>query len=75
MRLVNVTHNPLYKSGENMNSETKLLFEKVIKLLLLGKAYSNENTILTSHSHELDAPADALMDHETLAESEIKTGN
>jgi ATP-dependent metalloprotease len=55
-----------------MNSETKLLFEKEVKLLLLEKAYSNANTILTSHSHELNALADVFMEHETLTESGIK---
>jgi ATP-dependent Zn protease len=55
-----------------MNSETKLLFEKEVKLLLLEKAYSNANTILISHSHELNAlVADVFMEHETLTESEI----
>ncbi|XP_047174737.1 ATP-dependent zinc metalloprotease FTSH 4, mitochondrial-like [Vigna umbellata] len=58
-------------NGRSMSSETRLLIEKEVKQLL-EKAYNNAKTILTTHSKEHHALADALLEHETLTGTQIK---
>ncbi|KAK7270724.1 hypothetical protein RJT34_26095 [Clitoria ternatea] len=65
-----VTHN--YKDrGRSISSETRLLIEKDVKQLL-DKAYTNAKAILTSHSDEHHAIAEALLERETITGREIK---
>ncbi|KAF5931887.1 hypothetical protein HYC85_028058 [Camellia sinensis] len=66
-----VTHNYDDK-GKSMSTETRLLIEKEVKEFL-ERAYNNAKTILTTHSKELHALANALLEHETLTGSQIKT--
>ncbi|KAL7164574.1 hypothetical protein ACSBR2_040470 [Camellia fascicularis] len=66
-----VTHNYDDK-GKSMSTETRLLIEKEVKEFL-ERAYNNAKTILTTHSKELHALANALLKHETLTGSQIKT--
>ncbi|XP_052209803.1 ATP-dependent zinc metalloprotease FTSH 4, mitochondrial [Diospyros lotus] len=63
-----VTHN---YHGKSMSTETRLLIEKEVKDFL-ERAYNNAKTILTTHSKELHALANALLEHETLTGSQIK---
>ncbi|KHN37036.1 ATP-dependent zinc metalloprotease FTSH 4, mitochondrial [Glycine soja] len=66
-----VTHD--YKDdGRSMSSETRLLIEKEVKQFL-ERAYNNAKTILTTHNKELHALANALLEHETLSGTQIKT--
>ncbi|KAJ4833792.1 ATP-dependent zinc metalloprotease FTSH 4, mitochondrial [Turnera subulata] len=65
-----VTHN-YDDNGKSMSTETRLLIEKEVKFLL-ERAYNNAKTILTTHSKELYALANALLEQETLTGSQIK---
>ncbi|QCD99128.1 ATP-dependent metalloprotease [Vigna unguiculata] len=66
-----VTHE--YKdSGKSMSSETRLLIENEVKQLLRS-GYNNAKTILTTHIKELHALANALLEHESLTGTQIKT--
>ncbi|KAK4412625.1 ATP-dependent zinc metalloprotease FTSH 4, mitochondrial [Sesamum alatum] len=63
-----VTHN-YDDNGKNMSTETRLVIEQEIKEFL-ERAYNNVKTILTTHSKELHALANALLEHETLTVSQ-----
>ncbi|KAI3979423.1 hypothetical protein MKX01_001615 [Papaver californicum] len=64
-----VSHN--YKDdGKSMSPETRLLIEKEVKGFL-DRAYNNAKTVLTTHSNELQALANALLEKETLTGSQI----
>ncbi|KAJ6743429.1 ATP-DEPENDENT ZINC METALLOPROTEASE FTSH 4 MITOCHONDRIAL-LIKE [Salix viminalis] len=65
-----VTHN-YDDNGKSMSTETRLLIEKEVKYFL-ERAYNNAKRILTTHSKELHALANALLEHETLSGSQIK---
>ncbi|GAY57635.1 hypothetical protein CUMW_180950 [Citrus unshiu] len=65
-----VTHN-YDDNGKSMSTETRLLIEKEVRNFL-DRAYNNAKTILTMHSKELHALANALLEHETLSGSQIK---
>lgn len=65
-----VTHN-YDDNGKSMSTETRLLIEKEVKEFL-ERAYNNAKTILTTHSNELHALANALLEKETLSGSQIK---
>ncbi|KAI3875635.1 hypothetical protein MKX03_026038 [Papaver bracteatum] len=65
-----VTHN-YDDDGKSMSTKTRLLIEKEVKELL-DRAYSNAKTILTTHSIELHALANALLLKETLTGAQIK---
>ncbi|KAJ8448827.1 hypothetical protein Cgig2_011448 [Carnegiea gigantea] len=58
-------------NGRSMSTETRLLIEQEVKYLLEW-AYNNAKTILTTHSKELHALANALLKDETLTGSQIK---
>lgn len=58
-------------NGRSMSTETRLLIEQEVKFLL-EQAYNNAKTILTTHSKELHALANALLKDETLTGSQIK---
>ncbi|KAM7490546.1 hypothetical protein LguiA_033467 [Lonicera macranthoides] len=65
-----VTHN-YDDNGKSMSTETRLLIEQEVRELL-ERAYNNAKTILTVHHKELQALANALLEHETLSGSQIK---
>ncbi|KAF3571684.1 hypothetical protein F2Q69_00062580 [Brassica cretica] len=65
-----VTHN-YDDNGKSMSTETRLLIEREVKLLL-EKAYNNAKTILTVYNKELHALANALLRNETLSGKQIK---
>ncbi|XP_040998342.1 ATP-dependent zinc metalloprotease FTSH 4, mitochondrial-like isoform X3 [Juglans microcarpa x Juglans regia] len=65
-----VSHN-YDDNGKSMSTETRLLIEKEVRYFL-ERAYNNAKTILTSHSKELHALANALLEHETLTGGQIK---
>ncbi|KAI3979424.1 hypothetical protein MKX01_001616 [Papaver californicum] len=56
--------------GKSMSTKTRLLTEKEMKRFL-DRAYSNAKTILTTHSIELNALANALLLKETLTGDQI----
>ncbi|KAI3892232.1 hypothetical protein MKW92_048660, partial [Papaver armeniacum] len=56
--------------GKSMSTKTRLLIEKEVKWFL-DRAYNNAKTILTTHSIELHALANALLLQETLTGSQI----
>ncbi|XP_010472640.1 PREDICTED: ATP-dependent zinc metalloprotease FTSH 4, mitochondrial [Camelina sativa] len=58
-------------NGKSMSTETRLLIEREVKLLL-EKAYNNAKNILTVYNKELHALANALLQHETLSGKQIK---
>ncbi|KAL2896387.1 ATP-dependent zinc metalloprotease FTSH 4 mitochondrial [Bienertia sinuspersici] len=58
-------------NGRSMSTETRLLIEQEVKYLL-ERAYNNAKTILTTHSKELHALANALLKDETLTGNQIK---
>ncbi|XXG48307.1 hypothetical protein AAC387_Pa02g2796 [Persea americana] len=66
-----VSHN-YNDNGKSMSTETRLLIEKEVRRFL-ERAYNNAKTILTTHSKELHALANALLEHETLTGSQIKS--
>ncbi|XP_050217955.1 ATP-dependent zinc metalloprotease FTSH 4, mitochondrial isoform X1 [Mercurialis annua] len=66
-----VTHN-YDDNGKSMSTETRLLIEQEVKNFL-ERAYNNAKTILTTHSKELHALANALLTHETLTGTQIKS--
>ncbi|RWR73639.1 ATP-dependent zinc metalloprotease FTSH 5, mitochondrial [Cinnamomum micranthum f. kanehirae] len=66
-----VSHN-YDDNGKSMSTETRLLIEKEVRRFL-ESAYNNAKTILTTHSKELHALANALLEHETLSGSQIKS--
>ncbi|CAF2049350.1 unnamed protein product [Brassica napus] len=65
-----VTHN-YDDNGKSMSTETRLLIESEVRLLL-EKAYNNAKTILTVYNKELHALANALLRNETLSGKQIK---
>ncbi|RDX86752.1 ATP-dependent zinc metalloprotease FTSH 4, mitochondrial, partial [Mucuna pruriens] len=66
-----VTHD-YNDDGRSMSSETRLVIEKEVKEFL-ERAYTNAKTILTTHNKELHALANALLEHETLTGTQIKS--
>ncbi|KAL0447391.1 UNVERIFIED_CONTAM: ATP-dependent zinc metalloprotease FTSH 5, mitochondrial [Sesamum latifolium] len=66
-----VTHN-YADDGKSMSIETRLLIEREVKEFL-ERAYNNAKHILTTHNKELHALANALLEHETLTGTQIKT--
>ncbi|RWR72581.1 Peptidase M41 [Cinnamomum micranthum f. kanehirae] len=66
-----VSHN-YDDNGKSMSTETRLLIEKEVRQFL-ERAYNNAKTILTIHSKELHALANALLEQETLSGSQIKS--
>ncbi|XP_072955241.1 ATP-dependent zinc metalloprotease FTSH 5, mitochondrial-like isoform X1 [Typha angustifolia] len=64
-----VSHN-YDDNGKSMSMETRLLIEKEVKDFL-ERAYNNAKTILTTHSNEHHALANALIEHETLSGAQI----
>ncbi|XP_010262088.1 PREDICTED: ATP-dependent zinc metalloprotease FTSH 5, mitochondrial [Nelumbo nucifera] len=58
-------------NGKSMSTETRLLIEKEVREFV-ERAYNNAKSILTTHSKELHALANALLEHETLTGSQIK---
>lgn len=66
-----VSHN-YDDNGKSMSTETRLLIEKEVQRFL-DRAYNNAKTILTTHNRELHTLANALLQHETLTGSQIKT--
>ncbi|KAL6005949.1 ATP-dependent zinc metalloprotease FTSH 5, mitochondrial [Asimina triloba] len=66
-----VSHN-YDDNGKSMSTETRLIIEKEVRRFL-ESAYNNAKTILTTHSKELHALANALLEHETLTGSQIKS--
>ncbi|KAL0447389.1 UNVERIFIED_CONTAM: ATP-dependent zinc metalloprotease FTSH 4, mitochondrial [Sesamum latifolium] len=66
-----VTHN-YDDDGKSMSIETRLLIEREVKEFL-ERAYNNAKHILTTHNKELHALASALLEHETLTGTQIKT--
>ncbi|RZC52969.1 hypothetical protein C5167_021402 [Papaver somniferum] len=66
-----VTH--IYEDdGKSISPETRLLIENEVKWFL-DRAYNNAKTILTTHSNELYALANALLVKETLTGAQINS--
>ncbi|KAK9102570.1 hypothetical protein Sjap_019824 [Stephania japonica] len=59
-------------NGKSMSTETRLLIEEEVKVFL-DRAYNNAKTILTTHSKELYALANALLEQETMTGNQIMT--
>ncbi|KAI4380276.1 hypothetical protein MLD38_006485 [Melastoma candidum] len=66
-----VTHN-YSDTAKSMSTETRLIIEKEVQKLI-DRAYNNAKKILTDHSWEHYALANALLQHEILSGSQIKT--
>ncbi|KAB2619571.1 ATP-dependent zinc metalloprotease FTSH 4 [Pyrus ussuriensis x Pyrus communis] len=66
-----VSHN-YDDNGKSMSTETRLLIEEEVKYLL-ERAYDNAKGILTEHSKEHYALANALLEEETLTGTQIKS--
>ncbi|XP_058073973.1 ATP-dependent zinc metalloprotease FTSH 5, mitochondrial-like isoform X1 [Magnolia sinica] len=66
-----VSHN-YNDNGKSMSTETRLIIEKEVRRFL-ERAYNNAKAILTTHSKELHALANALLEQETLTGSQIKS--
>ncbi|XP_026451965.1 ATP-dependent zinc metalloprotease FTSH 4, mitochondrial-like [Papaver somniferum] len=58
-------------NGRSMSTETRLLIEEEVRGFL-DRAYNNAKTILTTHSEELHALANALLNKEILTGTQIK---
>ncbi|KAK9714677.1 hypothetical protein RND81_06G111500 [Saponaria officinalis] len=58
-------------NGRSMSTETRLLIEQEVRVLL-ERAYNNAKTILVTHNKELHALADSLLKNETLTGAQIK---
>ncbi|KAK9699753.1 hypothetical protein RND81_08G194000 [Saponaria officinalis] len=58
-------------NGRSMSTETRLLIEQEVRVLL-ESAYNNAKTILVTHNKELHALADSLLKNETLTGAQIK---
>ncbi|KAF2566851.1 hypothetical protein F2Q68_00027494 [Brassica cretica] len=58
-------------NGKSMSTETRLLIEREVKLLL-EKAYNNARNILTVYNKQLHALANALLQNETMSGKQIK---
>ncbi|XP_065850234.1 ATP-dependent zinc metalloprotease FTSH 4, mitochondrial [Euphorbia lathyris] len=71
-REVGVVAHDYDDNGKSMSTETRLLIENEVKNLL-DRAYNNAKRILTTYSKEHHALANALLEHETLSGSQIKT--
>ncbi|XP_008777537.2 ATP-dependent zinc metalloprotease FTSH 5, mitochondrial-like [Phoenix dactylifera] len=70
-KLVGLVAHDYDDNGKSMSTETRLLIEEEVKDFL-ERAYNNAKTILTTHSKELHALANALLEHETLTGAQIK---
>jgi ATP-dependent metalloprotease len=66
-----VTHN-YEDNGKSMSSETRVLIENEVREML-ENAYNNAKHILTTRSKELHVLANALLEHETLSGTQIKS--
>lgn len=71
-QLVGVVTHDYDDNGKSMSTETRLLIEREVKELL-DRAYNNAKNILTTHSKEHHAIANALLDKETLTGSQLKS--
>ncbi|KAL9230389.1 hypothetical protein vseg_005750 [Gypsophila vaccaria] len=58
-------------NGRSMSTETRLLIEQEVRVLL-ETAYNNAKNILITHNKELHALADSLLKNETLTGAQIK---
>ncbi|KAK9742001.1 hypothetical protein RND81_03G142600 [Saponaria officinalis] len=58
-------------NGRSMSTETRLLIEQEVRVLL-ETAYNNAKNILVTHNKELHALADSLLKNETLTGAQIK---
>ncbi|KAH9617569.1 hypothetical protein KSS87_000813 [Heliosperma pusillum] len=58
-------------NGRSMSTETRLLIEQEVRVLL-ERAYNNAKNILVTHNKELHALAGSLLKNETLTGAQIK---